>query len=196
MTHAHVERNNGNAVADFRQQLNRRIAIRTVELSWDVASRISGATVFGSIWRSARRISLIPIDFVASTNGCSCSTGVLAWIDERDHGDQQNGDCGMTIGGRAKRPRHHQRQDLKRQSLWRTSEMLWNTRYTAATIARGQPWHADQVVERDRAEPDGQRYPRALNEAAEHVVAEGIRAHSGSRLNRISARAESTVSGS
>src|SRR6267142_1252297 len=55
-------------------------SVRMVEPSCAVASTISGASVLGSTWRSAIRVSLMPIDFAASTNGCSRSASVLARI--------------------------------------------------------------------------------------------------------------------
>ena len=51
-----------------------------VEPSCAVASTISGASVLGSTWRSAMRVSLMPIDLAASTNGSSRSASVLARI--------------------------------------------------------------------------------------------------------------------
>ena len=46
-------------------------SIRIVEPSCAVASTISGASVFGRMWRIAIRLSDIPVAFAASTNGCS-----------------------------------------------------------------------------------------------------------------------------
>src|ERR1019366_5892081 len=46
-------------------------SVRMVEPSWAVASTISGARVLGRTCRRAIRISLMPIDLAASTNGSS-----------------------------------------------------------------------------------------------------------------------------
>src|SRR5204863_3531491 len=56
-----------------RPRKEREASVRMVEPSCAVASTISGASVFGSTWRIAIRVSLMPIDFAASTNGCSRS---------------------------------------------------------------------------------------------------------------------------
>src|ERR1700733_16332757 len=55
-------------------------SVRMVDPNCAVASTISGASVLGSTWRSAMRVSLMPIAFAASTKGCSRSDSVLARV--------------------------------------------------------------------------------------------------------------------
>src|SRR5262249_44096979 len=51
-------------------------SVRIAAPSCAVAITISGASVFGSTWRTATRNSLIPMARAASTNGCSRSASL------------------------------------------------------------------------------------------------------------------------
>src|SRR6201999_164481 len=73
-------------------------SVRMVEPSCAVASTISGASVLGSTWRSAIRVSLMPIDLAASTKGCSRSASVLARITRDTTGIRGMAIAMMTLG--------------------------------------------------------------------------------------------------
>src|SRR5215471_14545980 len=59
-------------------------SVSIVELSWAVASTISGARVLGRMWRAAMRSSLMPTAFAASMKGSSRNASVLERITRAD----------------------------------------------------------------------------------------------------------------
>src|ERR1700694_1113072 len=73
-------------------------SVRMVEPSWAVASTISGASVWGRMCRSAIRVSLMPIDLAASTNGSSRSASVLARMTRATVGMRGLGIAMITFG--------------------------------------------------------------------------------------------------
>src|SRR6185295_19600021 len=53
-------------------------SINITKPTWAVAITIRGASVFGSTWLIAMRVSLMPMALAASTKGCSRNDRVLA----------------------------------------------------------------------------------------------------------------------
>ena len=101
-----------------------------VEPSCAVASTISGASVFGSTWRSAIRVSLMPIDLAASTNGSSRSASVLARITRETVGISGIAIAMMTFGSDGPSAAVITSASTNSGSACRMSVMRWNTRST------------------------------------------------------------------
>jgi len=101
-----------------------------VEPSWAVASTISGASVFGSTWRSAIRVSLMPIDLAASINGSSRSASVLARITRATIGTSGIAMAMMTFGSEGPSAAVITSASTKSGSACKTSVTRWNTRST------------------------------------------------------------------
>ena len=173
-------------------------SVRMVEPSCAVASTISGASVFGSTWRSAMRVSLMPIDLAASTNGSSRSASVLARMTRATVGISGIAIAMITFGKRRpQRCRHHQRQHQQRQRLQNIGDALEHQVDPAGQITRCETDdHADRRAQRGRADADGERNARAVDDPAPDIAAERIRAHPVQGIGDARRCAESTLSGS
>ena len=105
-------------------------SVRMVEPSCAVASTISGASVLGSTWRSAIRISLMPIDLAASTKGSSRSASVLARITRETIGISGMAIAMITFGSDGPSAAVMTSASTSSGSAWKMSVTRWNTRST------------------------------------------------------------------
>src|SRR5215213_6831305 len=105
-------------------------SVRMVEPSCAVASTISGASVLGSTWRNAMRVSLMPIDLAASTNGSSRSASVLARITRATVGISGIAMAMITFGSEGPSAAVITSASTSKGRACRISVMRWNTRST------------------------------------------------------------------
>src|SRR3954466_705379 len=110
---------------------------RSAEPTGGGASTISGASVFGSTWRSAMRVSLMPTARAASTNGISRSVSVFERMMRATFGTSGMATAIIVLGSErednkerrrgergAERSRHHQRHGEERQGLQDVGQAL------------------------------------------------------------------------
>src|SRR6185312_5801284 len=105
-------------------------SVRMVEPSCAVMSTISGASVFGSTWRTAIRVSLMPMDLAASTKGCSRSASVLARITRATIGTRGMEIAKITFGSEGPRAAVITSASTRSASACMMSVTRWNTRST------------------------------------------------------------------
>src|SRR3984893_8717748 len=113
-----------------RPRNDNEASVRMVEPSCAVASTIKGASVLGSTWRSAIRISLMPIDFAASTNGNSRSASVLARMTRATVGIRGIAIARITFGSDGPSAAVITSASTNSGKACKISVMRWNTRST------------------------------------------------------------------
>ena len=104
--------------------------MRIVEPSCAVASTIRGAMVFGNTWRNAMRVSLMPIDLAASTNGSSRSASVLARMTRATVGISGTAIARITLGSDGPSAAVITSASTNSGSACSMSMRRWNTRST------------------------------------------------------------------